>query len=91
MLTLTYGAVALAALPRASLEAGLRQHPFAELRHQPRVLGQRHEAQRQDRAADGMVPAHERLEPQRLASRHVDDRLVVQDHLLACQRGAKIE
>ena len=62
------------------------EHPPTERDDEPGVLGQRNELAGQHEPELGVVPADERLGRDRLARRDVDDRLVVDDQLVAFER-----
>ena len=62
-------------------QAGLPQHPLADARDQPGLLGQPQELARLDHAALGVVPADQRLEADDLAAAQVDLRLVEEPEL----------
>ena len=66
--------------------AGLREHPLADRDDQAGALGRLEELAGQEQPALGMVPAHERLDPDGAAGRDLDDRLVVQDELVTPER-----
>ena len=68
----------------------LRSTQAVKRRDQPDVLGQPDELARPDQAAIGMVPAHQRLDPDHPVGRELELRLVVDDELLAGQRLAQL-
>ncbi len=76
-------------MPALHLRAGLAQHPATQPDDEAGLLRQRHEVLRQQVPESGVVPPHQRLEAEDLAGLHVHHRLVVQDQLLALDRGAK--
>ena len=78
--------VGLGVLPAAGLAAGLAQDVAAERDDQAGLLGERHELGGRHEAADRVLPAHERLRGDDPAGVERDDRLVLDDHLLALDR-----
>src|SRR5436309_1512222 len=76
--------------PSPELPASLVQDVSAERADQPAVLGNRHERSRREQTTPGMVPAHERLEADRVAARDLDDWLVVDDQLFLRDRPAQL-
>ena len=65
------------------------EHAPAQRDDQSRVLGERDEVAGRDEPELGMVPAHERFERHRRPGANVDDRLVVDDQLVAFQRSVQ--
>ncbi len=70
--------------------ARLLEHVAPERHDQPGVLGERDELERRDAAAARMVPAHQRLDGDRLAGREVHDRLVLDEQLALLQRALEL-
>jgi hypothetical protein len=74
------------AAPRRELLAGEPQHPRPDGDDQARVLGGRQELGGLDQFPARPVPPRQTLEARDRAVAHVDDRLVVDDHLVALDR-----
>ena len=72
---------------RDDARARLLEHVAPERDDQAGVLGERDELDRGDAAAARVVPAHERLDRDRLAGREVHDRLVLDDQLALLDRA----
>ena len=73
--------------PAPDLLADGAEHPVADLDDQPALLGDRQELGRSDQAADGVSPAHERLDADERAASQRDDRLEVERQLVVRERG----
>jgi hypothetical protein len=75
--------------PRDELLAALADDPGADRLDQPGVLGDRDEVQRRHEAALGVVPPQEGLDRHDVAGGQPEDRLEVQDELVALDRAAQ--
>src|SRR3954463_15982055 len=90
-LTLTHGRpVRGSARHLRSLPACLVQNPAAEVDDQAGLLRERDEVEWHDEPAPWMRPAQERLESDDAAARELDDRLVVDDELVAFDRAPQV-
>ena len=77
-------------LPRPDLRARGLQDPLADRDDQPRVLGHVDELVGRKQPAARVLPADQRFDPDQLAARHVQARLVVQHQLVPAQRQAQV-
>jgi hypothetical protein len=68
----------------------LRAHPIADARHQTTVLGHGDKLRRDERPANRMMPAQQRLNPRYLAGVKIDARLVVDLKLAPHERTAQL-
>ena len=66
------------------------EHHAGQLTHQARALGEGHELAGGEQPQLGVLPAHERLEPDHLAGPDVHLRLVVQDELFVVDAVAQV-
>src|SRR6185436_2250782 len=77
--------------PAGCVRAGLAEHPLADLDNQPDLLGERDELAWHHEAADGVLPAEQRLEGGDVTGLQIDDRLIVQPELAIDERAPQIE
>ncbi len=70
--------------------AGAPGNPAVQLADETVALGQADEALRADEAQLRVLPAHQRLEADRLAAKAIDDRLVMHRQLVAADRLAQV-
>lgn len=75
-------------LPLHHLQAGLAEHPGVDFGNQPGALGNRDELARRHKAALGVLPAHQCLDPDLPACRQVMYRLEVHPQLILLQGPA---
>ncbi len=78
--------VGIIAPPLRELRAHLVQHPASDEDDQPRFVRVVHELGRRQHAPNGMMPAHECLEPAETLLLHVEDWLIRHVQLTAPQR-----
>ena len=71
--------------PCADLAAGCDQHQAAELDDLARFFGNRDEDTRHHAAVLRVIPAHESFDTQQLAVGEIDDRLELEEELVALQ------
>ena len=76
--------------PAGGIGAGLPQHPFAERHDQPGFFRDRDEFGGRDHAADGMVPADQRLAAADFVRLQIQQRLVMQYELAVADRLAQV-
>ncbi len=77
-------------VPLARLTERLGEHVHRQRLDEPCVLGQRDELVRHHEPVARVVPAHQRLDPDRAPGLHVGYRLVVQDELAIVDRPAEL-
>jgi hypothetical protein len=82
--------VAVRAPPAGRLGARGVEHPAADLDDEAALLGARDELVGPDHPALGMLPAHERLDRDGAPVAQVDDRLEVDDELVAGDRALQV-
>ena len=75
----------------ADARARLLEHVPAERHDQAGVFRERDELDRGDAAAARVVPAHERLDGDGLSGDEIDDRLVLDDELVAARSLARAQ
>ena len=84
------GEVEPALAPLARLADRRAQYVMGHRRHEPGVLGDRHELVGHDQAAGRVHPARQGLDAQQRARRDVDLRLEVQDQLFVLDRATQL-
>jgi hypothetical protein len=66
------------------------EHELADRCREPGMIDDRHEVVRVQHAAPRMVPPQQRLEPEHIARRGVEDRLVVHCELVIVECGSQV-